>query len=65
MASIEPGPQTPVEVYARVVEGRTLYVNTTGQQQKILLAGRKQGIISNRVYNGEVILGPQEADLLQ
>jgi len=27
--------------------------------------GRKKGIISNRVYDGELILEPQEADLLQ
>jgi beta-galactosidase len=30
LAGIQPGPPTPEGVYARVVEGRTLYVNTTG-----------------------------------
>ena len=29
-------------VYARVVEGRTLYVNTTGQQKKILIVGQRR-----------------------
>ena len=29
---IQPGPRTPDGVYARAVDGRTLYVNTTGQQ---------------------------------
>ena len=65
MAGIAPIPQTPEGVYARVVDGRTLYVNTTGQQKKILIVGRKKGIITNRVYDGAVILDPQEADLLQ
>ena len=29
VAGIQPGPKTPEGVYARVVDGRTLYVNTT------------------------------------
>ena len=65
MAGIAPGPQTPEGVYARVVDGRTLYINTTDQQKKILIVGRKKGIITNRVYDGAVILDPQEADLIQ
>jgi beta-galactosidase len=59
------GPQTPEGVYARVIEGRTLYVNTTGQQKKVLIVGQKKGILTNREYDGSLILGPQEADLLQ
>jgi beta-galactosidase len=65
MAAIHLGPQTPEGVHARVVEGRTLYVNTTGQDKRILIVSPKKGLITNRVYNGAVILGPQEADLLQ
>lgn len=65
MVGIEPGPQTPEGVYARVVDGRTLYVNTTGQQKRIPIVGQKKGIITNRVYDGTVILEPQEADLIQ
>jgi beta-galactosidase len=65
MAGIEPGPQTPEGVYARVVEGRILYVNTTGQQKEIPIVGEKKGIITNRVYEGAVILEPQGADLIQ
>jgi beta-galactosidase len=65
MVGIEPGPQTPEGVYARVVEGRTLYVNTTGQQKRIPIVGQKKGIITDRVYDGAVILEPQEADLIQ
>ncbi len=65
MVGIEPGPQTPEGVYARVVEGRTLYVNTTDRQTQITIVGEKKGIVTNRIYNGAVILEPQEADLVQ
>jgi beta-galactosidase len=63
-AGIQRGPKTPDGVYARVIEGRTLYVNTTDEEKRIRIAGRREGIISHRVYDGTVILGPQEADLI-
>lgn len=62
---IQPGPTTPKGVYARVVDGRTLYVNTTQQKQKIPIAGTRRGIITNRTYSSEVILGPWESDIVQ
>lgn len=62
---IEPGPQTPKGVYARVVNGRTFYVNTTLDKQEIPVAGTKKGIITHRVYQGEVTLGPWGSDLVQ
>ncbi len=31
---IQPGPKTPEGVYARVVDGRTLYVNTTDEEKE-------------------------------
>jgi beta-galactosidase len=65
MAGVQLGPQTPEGVYARVVEGRTLYVNTTGQEKSVPLAGNAKGLLSNHEYQGAVILGPQEADLVQ
>jgi beta-galactosidase len=65
LAGIQPGPQTPEGVYVRVVDGRTLYVNTTGQEQRIVIAGKRKGILSNRNYDGAIILGPQEADLVE
>lgn len=65
MVGIQPGPETPEGVYARVVEGRTLYVNTTNQRKSITIDGQKKGIITNRVYDGAVILEPQEADLVK
>lgn len=62
---IEQGPQTPQGVYARVVDGRTFYVNTTEQEKRIAIDGTKNGIISHRTYHDMLILGPQEADLIQ
>jgi beta-galactosidase len=65
VAGIQPGPKTPEGVFARVVEGRTLYVNTTREEKRIPIAGTKKGIVGNRVYEGTVVLGPLEADLIQ
>ena len=31
LAGVHPGPRTPDGVFAREVDGRTLYVNTTGE----------------------------------
>ena len=65
IAEIQLGPKTPDGVYARVVDGRTLYVNTTDEDKRILVSGREKGIITHRLYDGTIILGPQEADLIQ
>jgi beta-galactosidase len=65
VAGVEPGPRTPEGVYARSVEGRTLYVNTTEREQRIPIQGSRKGIISKRVYTGTLVLGPQEADLVE
>jgi beta-galactosidase len=64
IADLQPGPRTPEGVYARVVDGRTLYVNTTQREERIPIEGRRTGIISGRVYEGVLILGPQDADLI-
>jgi beta-galactosidase len=65
ITGVQPGPRTPDGVYARVVDGRTLYVNTTEDEKRILITGVKVGVISNRKYDGAIVLGPQEADLIQ
>jgi len=52
MAGIEPGPRTPDGVYARVVDGRTLYVNTTQSEQRIPIEGWRKGMISGRSTKG-------------
>jgi len=62
---IQRGPHTPEGVFARVVDGRTLYVNTTGEQKRIIIDGRKRGILTNRLYPGAVVLGPLETELVQ
>lgn len=62
---VQPGPKTPKGVYARVVDGRTLLVNNTTEEKRISLSISKKGILSNRVFEGAVVLGPMEADLIQ
>jgi beta-galactosidase len=64
MTGVQLGPETPEGVYARVEEGRTLYVNTTGEEKRIAVEGTKRGIVSGRVYSNAVVLGPLEADLV-
>jgi beta-galactosidase len=64
-AGVQRGPETPDGVYARVVNGRTLYVNTTEAEKKIPISGSRKGLISNRTYEGAIVLGPQQADLVQ
>ena len=64
LAGVHLGPPTPDGVYARIIDGRTLYVNTTPQEKRIPITGERKGIVSNRVYQGTVILGPQETDLI-
>jgi beta-galactosidase len=64
LAGIQLGPKTPDGVFARVVDGRTYYVNTTGQEKSIPIEGSRKGILSNRAYEGKIVLGPLEADLI-
>jgi beta-galactosidase len=64
-AGVQRGPRTPEGVYARVIDGRTLYVNTTGEQKTIPIEGGKKGIISGRVYDKAVTLRGMDADLVQ
>jgi len=65
VAGIQPGPMTPEGVYARVVDGRTLFVNTTGEEKRVPIDGVKKGLISKRVFQQSLILGPMEADLIE
>ena len=65
LAGVQPGPETPEGVYAREVDGRTLYVNTTGEEKRIPIHESKKGIVSGRLYEGTITLPPQDADLVQ
>ncbi len=62
---IDKGPETPSGVYARVVEGRTLYVNTTGEEKTVTIHGTQHGVISGASYVGEIRLKPYDADLIE
>ncbi len=63
--AIEKGPETPSGVYACVVDGRTLYVNTTGEEKTLTIRGSKRGIISGTSYEGVIRLKPYDADLVE
>ncbi|WP_202925491.1 beta-galactosidase [Edaphobacter sp. 12200R-103] len=65
LAGVKAGPTTPEGVYARVVEGRTLYVNTTGEKKMIPLSHPATGILSGRRFEGSMVLAPLDAELLQ
>jgi beta-galactosidase len=62
---IEKGPETPSGVYARVVDGRTLYVNTTGEEKTVPISGTKHGIINGATYEGIIRLKPYDADFVE
>jgi beta-galactosidase len=62
---IDKGPESPSGVYARVVEGRTLYVNTTDQEKTVTIRGSKRGVISGTSYAGVIRLRPYEVDLVE
>jgi beta-galactosidase len=59
------GPVTPEGVYAREVQGRTLYVNTTTRPQEIQLDGKGTGVLGGKTWSGTLQLDPLGAELLQ
>lgn len=62
---IQRGPRTPEGVYARVIDDRTLYVNTTDEVKKVVVGEKAHGIISHQSYDGEMKLDPYQADLVE
>ncbi|HLZ99953.1 MAG TPA: beta-galactosidase [Steroidobacteraceae bacterium] len=62
---IQPGPKTPEGVYARIVNGRTLYVNTTRQAKDIAIEGQKTGVLSGATWTQTLHLGPNGVELLK
>jgi beta-galactosidase len=62
---IHPGPRTPEGVFARVVKGRTLYVNTTNEEKKVILSKDSHGVFSDRSYKGEIKLPPFGEEFVQ
>jgi beta-galactosidase len=62
---IEPGPKTPDGVYAREVQGRVLYVNTTGEAQDVAIDHAMHGVLSGKRWTGNLRLEPLGVDLLE
>ncbi len=62
---IEPGPRTPEGVMARVVDGRTLYVNTTGEPKEVAIEGSQSGLLSGQRWSGSLRLEALGVDLLE
>lgn len=62
---IKLGPSTPDGVYARMVGGRTLYVNTTDEVKSVVLGKKAHGVLSTKLYDHEMKLGPYEAELIE
>ncbi len=59
------GPETPAGVYARVVDGRTLYVNSTTTPKTIKIKGTRSGVLSGKHYTGSLRLDGYGVELLQ
>jgi beta-galactosidase GanA len=60
-----PGPKTPDNVYARAVNGRVLYVNTTNEPKDVPIEGAMSGVLTGRRWTGTLRLEPFGVDLLQ
>jgi len=61
---IERGPKTPDGVFARVVQGRAFYVNTTGAPVDVPIAGAMTGLLSGKRWEGLLRLEPRGAELV-
>jgi beta-galactosidase len=62
---LQPGPRTPDGVVARAVDGRVLYVNTTGQARDVPIDGAMTGVLSGKRWTGTLRLEPLGVDLLE
>jgi beta-galactosidase len=62
---IQPGPKTPEGVYARTVNGRTLYVNASYGPRDIAIDGTKTGLLTGKTWSGTLHLDADGVDLLQ
>ncbi|MGN6422748.1 MAG: beta-galactosidase, partial [Asticcacaulis sp.] len=62
---IQPGPKTPEGVYARVVDGRTLYVNASYAPKDVVIDGVKTSALTGKTYNGVLHLDTDGVELLK
>ncbi|SEN09995.1 beta-galactosidase [Duganella sp. CF517] len=59
------GPVTPAGVYARVVDGRTLYVNTNRQQVNVAIDAARKSVLTGKSVSGTLLLGANGVDVLE
>ncbi len=59
------GPETPPGVFARVVDGRTLYVNTTTEPKDVRISRPRHSVLTGINYNGVMHLDGYGVDLVQ
>jgi len=64
LAGVEPGPRTPEGVFARKIDGRTFFVNTTGETKVIPIERDTRGLLSHRDFHGQIVLPALDADLV-
>ena len=64
-AGISDGLSTPEGVYARVIDGRTFYVNTNYGEVRIPIAGTKKGLLSHQTFHDFLTIPAKSADLLE
>ena len=62
---VAPGPKTPEGVLARAVDGRVLYVNTTGETRVVPIEGAMKGVLSGRRWTQALRLEPLGVELLE
>jgi beta-galactosidase len=62
---IEPGPKTPDGVYARVVEGRVLYVNTNWSPVEVPITGAMKGVLDGKRWEASLKLDALGVELLE
>jgi len=62
---LHPGPATPEGVYAREVDGRRYYVNTTGSPQVVPAVGPGKGLLGAREITRDLDLEPFGVELVQ
>jgi len=62
---LTPGPKTPDGVVARAVDGRVLYVNTTGEARAVPIEGAMKGVLSGKRWTQALRLEPLGVELLE
>ena len=62
---INPGPATPDGVYARGVEKRVLYVNSTATQQTVRTPGTWQDVLTGKPVRDSLSIPPYDSELLE